>query len=64
MYRCRADTSERGLERSHGIMVNYRYDLDQLSVNNKAYLLQRKVAASPEVEALLRPHPAACEQQG
>jgi malonyl-CoA decarboxylase len=62
---CRsADTSERGLERSHGIMVNYRYDLDQLSVNNKAYLLQRKVAAAPEVEALLRLHPAACEQQG
>ena len=33
-----ADTSERGLRQSAGIMVNYRYDLDALEQNAMRYI--------------------------
>lgn len=49
----RADVSGPGLERSHGIMVNYMYDLDALEANNRAYVVQGRVAASEEVQQLL-----------
>ncbi|KAL6777905.1 hypothetical protein ACKKBG_A16160 [Auxenochlorella protothecoides x Auxenochlorella symbiontica] len=49
----RADVSGPGLERSHGIMVNYMYDLGSLEANNRVYVVQGKVAASEEVLRLL-----------
>ena len=32
-----ADTSARGLQQSHGLMVNYLYDLDDIEKNHEAY---------------------------
>lgn len=42
----RADASPLGMDRSYGIMVNYRYDLNRLYDNNRNYLLQHKVRAA------------------
>lgn len=50
----RGDTSAAGLSRSHGLMVNYQYELDRLADNNRAYLVSSVVGASPGVRALLR----------
>jgi hypothetical protein len=50
---CRADMSPRGLQRSHGIMVNYLYELPQVDANNRRYLVDRIVPTSPQVDALL-----------
>lgn len=50
----RADTSAAGLARSHGLMVNYQYELDRLADNNRAYLVSGAVGAAPDVRALLR----------
>lgn len=46
------DRSERGLARSFGIMVNYRYDLDKIEVNHEAYATQGKVVASRKLRNL------------
>ena len=48
-----ADLSPNGLRRSHGMMVNYLYDFEQLERNNTRYLLGDPIACSPEVAALL-----------
>ena len=32
-----ADTSERALRQSHGLMVNYLYDLEHIEKNHEAY---------------------------
>ncbi|KAI7836009.1 hypothetical protein COHA_010093 [Chlorella ohadii] len=50
----RGDTSAAGLARSHGLMVNYQYELDKLADNNRAYLVSGVVGAAPAVRALLR----------
>ena len=50
----RADASAAGLARSHGLMVNYEYQLDRLADNNRAYLVGGAVGAAPQVRALLR----------
>lgn len=49
----RADGSEAGLARSHGVMVNYQYELDRLADNNRAYLVDGRVSAAAPVRALL-----------
>ena len=36
-----ADTSERALKQSYGLMVNYLYDLDYIERNHEAYAQQR-----------------------
>ncbi|MDA8870642.1 malonyl-CoA decarboxylase [Rhizobiaceae bacterium] len=41
-----ADTSDNGMAQSHGVMVNYLYDLSQVEANQEAYATERKVAAS------------------
>jgi hypothetical protein len=51
----RADLSPAGLRRSHGLMVNYSYDLPHLHENNRAYLVDGRVTAAREVQALLAP---------
>lgn len=50
---CRADLSAAGLDRSCGLMVNYKYVLSDVSVNNKAYLVDHTIAASDSLKQLL-----------
>ncbi len=49
-----ADGSERGIAQSHGLMVNYLYDLDDIEKNHEAYAQQRIVVASSAVTKLVR----------
>lgn len=44
-----ADTSERGLEQSHGIMVNYRYVLRDIERNHEAFANRGEIAATTQV---------------
>jgi len=48
-----ADTSERALKQSYGLMVNYLYDLDYIERNHEAYAQQRAIVASSAVTRLL-----------
>jgi malonyl-CoA decarboxylase len=47
------DTSERALQQSLGLMVNYLYDLDYIEKNHEAYAQQRAVVASSAVTRLV-----------
>ena len=47
--------SARGLRESHGVMVNYRYDLDDIEPNHEAFATRNTVVASGSVRKLLRP---------
>lgn len=47
-----ADTSEKGLKQSAGIMVNYLYDLKKIEENHEAYARDQTVLASRAVRAL------------
>uniref|UniRef100_A0A3Q2P0Q9 Malonyl-CoA decarboxylase, mitochondrial n=1 Tax=Fundulus heteroclitus TaxID=8078 RepID=A0A3Q2P0Q9_FUNHE len=49
----RADTSPRGVANSCGIMVNYRYFLNETSRNSALYLQSKAVAASEQVLGLV-----------
>ncbi|KAL3688119.1 hypothetical protein R1sor_014428 [Riccia sorocarpa] len=49
-----ADTSEKGLEQSAGIMVNYLYRLENLDTNTQLYLNKGIISISPAVEQYLR----------
>jgi malonyl-CoA decarboxylase len=48
-----ADMSERALKQSHGLMVNYLYDLDYIERNHEAYAQQRTIVASSAVTRLV-----------
>jgi len=48
------DVSEKGMREAHGLMVNYRYELDEIEANHEAYENAREVAASKSVRSLLR----------
>ncbi len=48
------DTSEKGLQQSAGIMVNYLYRLDHIEANHEVYRGDGKVTASSTVRHLLR----------
>jgi malonyl-CoA decarboxylase len=48
------DTSTRALAQSHGLMVNYLYDLDYIERNHEAYAQQHAVVAAGSVRRLLR----------
>jgi malonyl-CoA decarboxylase len=48
------DTSARALAQSHGLMVNYLYDLDYIERNHEAYAQQHSVVAAGTVRRLLR----------
>ncbi|XP_051580049.1 malonyl-CoA decarboxylase, mitochondrial-like [Myxocyprinus asiaticus] len=48
-----ADTSPRGIANSCGIMVNYRYFLQETSANSAAYLQNKVVKASEQVIGLV-----------
>ena len=46
------DTSKKGMAQSHGIMVNYLYDLDKIEENHEAYVTDGTIAASRKVRGL------------
>ena len=48
-----ADMSEKGIRESHGLMVNYLYDLAGVEKNHEAFANGRSVATSDEVAALI-----------
>ncbi len=52
------DVSGRGLAQSHGLMVNYLYDLDDIEQNHEAYAEGHTVVASNPVRRLVRKAPA------
>jgi malonyl-CoA decarboxylase len=52
-----ADTSIKALRQSHGLMVNYQYDLGDIEKNHEAYAEHRTVVASSAVTRLARPAP-------
>ncbi|WP_276153723.1 MULTISPECIES: malonyl-CoA decarboxylase [unclassified Sulfitobacter] len=47
-----ADTSQNGVAQSGGAMVNYLYDLAQITFNHERFVTEKTVTASPEVRAL------------
>jgi len=49
-----ADKSAKGLRQSHGLMVNYLYDLKDIETNHEAYINDNAIAASKSVHALLK----------
>jgi malonyl-CoA decarboxylase len=50
-----ADTSDKAMAQSHGLMVNYLYDVDDIEKNHETYAEGRTVVASGAVQRLLRP---------
>ncbi len=48
------DKSAKGLRQSHGIMVNYLYDLKDIESNHEAYINQGTIASSKSVTSLLK----------
>jgi malonyl-CoA decarboxylase len=57
-----ADTSAKGMRESAGMMVNYRYRLDQIDDNQAAYARDGRIAVAPAVMALLlTPHKPAAD---
>ncbi|CAJ0580523.1 unnamed protein product, partial [Mesorhabditis spiculigera] len=48
-----ADTSARGLFNSFGIMVNYRYRLEDVNSNSASYVNSKTIAVDPQVLNLL-----------
>jgi len=52
-----ADTSVKALRQSHGLMVNYQYDLGDIEKNHEAYAEHRTVVASSAVSRLARTAP-------
>jgi malonyl-CoA decarboxylase len=49
-----ADTSDRGLQQSYGLMVNYLYDLEDIEKNHEAYAQQHAIIAAASVNRLVR----------
>ncbi|MBN9525509.1 MAG: malonyl-CoA decarboxylase [Alphaproteobacteria bacterium] len=48
------DTSAAGLAQAYGLMVNYRYKLDEIDGNHEAYVAEGTVATSSAVRKLLK----------
>jgi malonyl-CoA decarboxylase len=49
-----ADTSERAMRQSHGLMVNYLYDLEHIEKNHEAYAQQQAVVAASAITRLVK----------
>ena len=52
------DLSDAAMKQSHGLMVNYLYELDQIERNHEAFVNKNEVAASAAVRRLARVKPA------
>lgn len=50
-----ADTSSKGFAQSFGLMVNYRYALDNLEENLEAYAAMGRIAMAPSIKRLAKP---------
>lgn len=48
-----ADLSKKGVRESHGLMVNYLYDLTTIEANHEAFANRRPVAQSKEIAELI-----------
>ena len=57
----RGDLSSEGLRRSHGIMVNYLYKLEDIERNHEAYANTGEVVASNNVMRLARAVPGSAK---
>ena len=42
------------IQESYGIMVNYLYDHDSIEANHEAFVHDRTIVRSPDVDALLK----------
>lgn len=49
-----ADTSEKGIKQSAGIMVNYLYELSKIDKNHENYMLNKVISCSKEVSSILK----------
>jgi malonyl-CoA decarboxylase len=49
-----ADATDKGIDQSYGLMVNYLYDLADIEKNHEAYAEGRSVVASNAVKRMLR----------
>ena len=49
-----ADLSEKGFAQSHGLMVNYQYELDEIEKNHEAFAESRTVVAANGIRKLAR----------
>src|SRR5262249_18617434 len=49
------DLSEKGLAQSHGLMVNYLYDVDDIEKNHEAYAENRVIVAANGIRKRARP---------
>jgi malonyl-CoA decarboxylase len=58
------DTSEQGMARSAGLMVNYVYWLADVEKNHERYFREHFIAASPAIEKLAREAPLAPAEKG
>jgi malonyl-CoA decarboxylase len=47
------DRSAKGLAQSAGLMVNYRYKIDEIEANHEAYTGEGRITAAPAVRGLL-----------
>jgi malonyl-CoA decarboxylase len=50
-----SDSTPRGIQESFGIMVNYLYDHDSIESNHEAFVRDRTIVRSPDVDALIEP---------
>jgi malonyl-CoA decarboxylase len=57
------DTSEQGMARSAGMMVNYVYWLAEVEKNHERYFREHFIAASPVIEKLAREAPVGAAQE-
>jgi malonyl-CoA decarboxylase len=57
------DTSEQGMARSAGLMVNYVYWLAEVEKNHERYFREHFIAASPAIEKLAREAPLGNHEQ-
>ena len=51
-----ADTSEKGMTQSYGVMANYSYDLDVVEENHEIFFKNKVVPFSSEIESLKKKH--------
>ncbi len=51
-----ADTSEKGMIQSYGVMANYLYDLDVVEENHEIFFKNKVVPVSSEIESLKKKH--------
>lgn len=57
-----ADLSPRGLQQSHGLMVNYLYDISTIEANHEAFANDGAIAASREVRGQLKARAKAADR--